>query len=101
MNAFSTEERRRYDALRAAVTKAIVEVSELAHGYRSRLGDGVAVGDVGEWMALERRCCPFLEIGLRLEEGGAVWVDMTGRPGVKEILQSEFEIFRVSGPRTS
>jgi hypothetical protein len=90
MAAFSTEERDRHHALRAKVTGAIDQVVELPNGFRSRLSRGATAAEVGEWMSLEQRCCPFLDIGLRLDAGGTMWLELTGRPGVKSLLESEF-----------
>ena len=90
MTAFSAEERGRYDALRAKVTGAIDQVVELPNGFRSRLGHGVTAAEVGEWMSMEQQCCAFLDLGLRLGEGGLLWLDLTGRPGVKGLLEREF-----------
>jgi len=69
---------------------AIEQVVELPNGFRSRLGHGVTAGEVGEWMSMEQRCCAFLDLYLRLEEGGTVWLELTGRPGVKALIKSEF-----------
>ncbi len=95
MAAFSTEERDRYHALRARVTAAIDQVVELPNGFRSRLSHGATAAEVGEWVSMEQRCCAFLDIGLRLEQGGTMWLELTGRPGVKELLESEFAVFSV------
>ena len=94
MAAFSAEERDRYDALRAKVTGAIDQVVELPNGFRLRLGHNVTPAEVGEWMSMEQRCCAFLDIGLRLGEGGTMWLELTGRPGVKELLEATFRISR-------
>jgi hypothetical protein len=93
MNAFTADERRRYDALRAKVTGAIDRVTELPNGFRCRLGLLVTAGEAAEWMALEQRCCPFLTLTLELEEG-ATWLALTGGAGVKDVLESEFDVLR-------
>lgn len=97
MNAFTEDERRRY-ALRATVTAAINRVVDLPNGYRVRLGQGVTSGEVGEWMSLEQRCCPFLTLTLELQEDGAIWLAVTGRPGVQKVLESEFAALSVNKP---
>ena len=98
MTAFTDDERRRYEALRAKVTGAVDQVAELPNGYRVRLGPSVTSGEAGEWMALEQRCCPFLSLTLELAEGTAMWLALTGRAGVKEVLESEFAVLRVNKP---
>jgi hypothetical protein len=98
MNAFAADERQRYDALRARVTASIVRVAELPNGYRVQVGESVTSAEAGEWMALEQRCCPFLCLTLELEDAGAMWLVLTGRPGVKDVLESEFAALRVNRP---
>lgn len=46
---------------------------------------------VAEWAVMERACCPFFDIELRLErEGGPFWLRLTGREGVKKFIREEF-----------
>jgi hypothetical protein len=97
MTAFTDDERRRYEALRAKVTGTIDQVAELPNGYRVRLGTSVTSGEAGEWMSLEQRCCPFLTLTLE-KESGEIWLALTGRPGVKDVLESEFAVLRVNKP---
>ena len=43
-----------------------------------------------EFIALERLCCPFFGFGLGIErEGGAAWLTLTGREGVKPFIMAE------------
>jgi len=88
MSAFSPDERQRYDALRAKVMNAIEDVIEMPSGFRGRFGPGIVASDIAEWMALERRCCPFLELGLRLTLDGSQWLELEGGAGVKEVVQN-------------
>jgi len=38
----------------------------------------------------ERLCCPFFGFGLRIKpEGGAVWLSLTGRDGIKPFIRAE------------
>ena len=38
----------------------------------------------------ERLCCPFFGFALHVEpEGGALWLSLTGRDGVKPFIQAE------------
>ena len=46
-------------------------------------------GDVVEWFLLEKRCCPFLRLGLGLEPGDErPRITLCGGPGVKQFLAS-------------
>jgi hypothetical protein len=97
MSAFSPDERRRYHALRPTVMNALEDVIETPNGFRGRVGPGVLAGEIAEWMALERRCCPFLELGLRLTADGGRWLELQGGTGVKELVQAGFAGLRAHG----
>ena len=66
----------------------IQERQELVNGYAFRLPPDPAIGaKIIEYIALERRCCPFFTFVLEFEaEGGALWWKITGPEGSKEIL---------------
>jgi hypothetical protein len=37
------------------------------------------------------KCCPFFEIDLNVErEQGGLWLRLTGREGVKQLIRAEF-----------
>ena len=45
---------------------------------------------VAEFIANERLCCPFFGFTVEIEpEGGALWLHLTGRDGVKPFIQAE------------
>jgi hypothetical protein len=47
--------------------------------------------EIGEWIENERKCCPFLDFQLNVDcDGGAVHLALTGGPGVKDFLLSDF-----------
>ena len=94
MTAFSMDERQRYQTLRTKVMNAIEEVLETPSGFRGRVGQSVQPGEIAEWMSLERRCCPFLDLGLCLTGDRGQWLEMHGGPDVKELLRAEFEVLR-------
>lgn len=80
-------EKLRYEALRGAMKAAVEEIRELAEGYAARLRpDPALFRQVAEWITLERRCCPFLGLALNWSEGDAVWLSLTGGPGIKAFL---------------
>lgn len=58
-------------------------------GYAFRF-DGNAWADLSRWIDNERRCCPFLRFDLEiLPEEEAIWVRLSGPPGVHAFLDSE------------
>jgi hypothetical protein len=87
VDVFDDVERARYEALRTAMKAAVAECHELPNGYAIRLAsDPDLFRDVAEWVALERRCCPFLALGLEWSMNDNVWLNVTGGPSVKAFL---------------
>ena len=74
-----------------AVFGAVQEIRELPDGYSFRLANETALLlKVADFLAKERLCCPFFGFALQIEaEGGAVWLSLTGREGVKPFIQAE------------
>jgi hypothetical protein len=92
MSVFSPEDKKRYTALARKLAKAIVARRELEGGYALQVALGkITIGELGDWMSLESRCCRFLEIALE-PEGPEFWLRLTGRPGTKEFLKRELGI---------
>jgi hypothetical protein len=53
----------------------------------------MALGEVGEWMEMERRCCRFLAFQLSASGNQAGWrLTLTGPEGAKAVLQAEFAV---------
>jgi hypothetical protein len=45
---------------------------------------------LGEFIQLERQCCPFLRFQLTVEPGGGpIWLELTGPPGTRDFLANE------------
>ena len=92
-SALNAEQRRRhFDELGPKLRMLILHTHELADGYEFQFpGDGPTFQLIAEWTAGEHVCCPFFDIDLRLDrEGGATWIRLTGRPGTKEFIRSDF-----------
>lgn len=91
--ALTPEARKRhFDELGPALRDMRRGVRELPDGFEFEFPSDVASFRlVSEWMAGEHLCCPFFDIDLRLErEGGALWLRLTGREGVKQFIKSDF-----------
>ena len=90
--ALSPETRtRHFDELGPALLKLKKIARELADGYEFEFpANNHTYQLLTEWMFQERLCCPFFNIDLRLESGdGPMWLRLTGRPGVKEFIQTD------------
>ena len=94
MKAMNAGQRQRYDVLVKQLQNTIQEIKELPDGYAFRLpSETSTVKDAAEWITYERLCCPFFDFGLEVERnGGAMWLRLTGREGVKPFIKSEFGI---------
>ena len=86
------EIKRHFNDLGPALRKIKTGVKELPDGYAFRFpNDPKTFAMLSEWIEQERRCCPFFDIALRVEhENGPVWMELTGRPGTKEFVKSDF-----------
>jgi hypothetical protein len=90
LNALTPEERDRRQMFLNAVERTIVGRCELASGFELRFDAArLDLAALGEWIALERRCCPFLHFRLDIEPTGKIVLALTGGSGVKEFLRAE------------
>lgn len=88
----AAQRKRHFDELGPKLRSMVLQARELPSGYEFRFpGDLPTFELIAEWSAGEHRCCPFFDIDLRLDrEGGATWIQLTGRPGVKEFIRTDF-----------
>ena len=65
---------------------------ELPDGLLFRLNpSAMTLVELAGWVDEERRCCPFLDFHIALErESAGLKLTLTGRPGVKDFLLSDF-----------
>ncbi len=85
MAALSDEQRKRILVLIKQIRAAGQELRELADGYSLRLpAESEMIKDVSEWITLERLCCPFFPFEMEVEqEGGPMWIRLTGAKALK------------------
>ena len=74
-DAIEPSQRKQHSATAKFVVAAVNAVRELPNGYACHLPNASAMlRKVGEFIALEQLCCPFLGFTLQVErEAGAVW----------------------------
>ncbi|HEY2487750.1 MAG TPA: hypothetical protein VGI36_21620 [Candidatus Binataceae bacterium] len=91
LNALTPAERERRRTLVGALAQAIVDRAEVDHGFELRVDAAkLDLPALAEWIALERRCCPFLNFTIELAAGdGPVTVALSGADGVKDFLRAE------------
>ena len=91
MTAIAAEYRDEHAANTDKLFRAVQEIRELPNGYSFRLpNQSDILVTAAQFIALERLCCPFFGFGLEVErEGGAIWLSLTGRDGVKPFIMAE------------
>lgn len=91
MSAIAPDERPQHVATIRQVFAATQEIQELPDGYTFRLpNDALVLLKIAEFITRERLCCPFLGFAVEVEEeGGPVWLRLTGREGAKAVIRAE------------
>jgi hypothetical protein len=88
--ALDESQRARQKTLLAIIQKKVMKTEELSHGYALKLpNDHATFLEAAEWVSLERKCCAFAEFNLEWRLDDSVWVKLTGKEGVKEVLAAE------------
>jgi hypothetical protein len=90
--ALTPEQRKRQPELGKILGSSLLGIQELADGFEFEFSyDTANYQALTEFTPLERACCPFFDISIRLErEGGKLWWGLTGREGVKQFIPAEF-----------
>lgn len=94
LKSLSRSERSAHEKLAGEVRGAVEEVRELEAGYAFRLPTEKLV-TAARWIALERRCCPFFAFTVEVgQNGGPLWISITGGEGVKAFLRDTLGLAR-------
>ena len=73
-----------------AIAQTIIGRNELANGFELSFDSATLdLAVLGEWIGLERRCCPFLHFRIDIAPAGKIALALTGASGVKEFLRAE------------
>ena len=82
----------RGEELARGLFTAVEEVAELPDGYGYRFSsESSQLEPLLEFIAAERRCCPFLTFELAFEpHGGPLWLRLRGSPQVKAFIAEAF-----------
>jgi hypothetical protein len=87
LGAFDAGESHRYSQHRQAIRAATRQIKELSDGYALQLpGTPDAFLNAAQWILLEHRCCPFLNLKVELTSENEVWLSITGPDGIKQFL---------------
>ena len=61
------------------------------YGFRFAPGS-VSVAELADWVANEKKCCPFFDFDIQAERNGTLMLKLSGSDGVKPFIRSEFWI---------
>ena len=91
MSAIAINERAGHLAKTDKLFRVVQEIRELPNGYSFKLpNDSDLLLTAAGFISLERLCCPFFDFNLEVEsKGGALWLSLTGRDGVKPFIMAE------------
>jgi|SRR5215213_1987318 len=91
LSDLSTDQREREQALLAKFRKELTQESETEDGvWFSLTADPEELSSLGEFLGLERLCCPFLTFRLEVTQEEACRLHISGPPGTKEFVLMEF-----------
>lgn len=92
LTALDAEQRRREDVLLKEHLASIREVKERVDGYSFRYPADIGLfARMAELVALEHRCCPFLDFQLEWSRTqDEPWLHVTGGARVKEFVIDTF-----------
>jgi hypothetical protein len=92
MTALSSEQRARHHELAALLQSSLAAIHELLDGYEFEFPwYADAYKALAEITSLEHACCPFFDIGIRIEsESNRLFWRLTGREGIKPFIRAEF-----------
>ncbi len=88
MGALTKSERAAHEKLSAALLGGIQERKELGNGFAFRL-PATSLVHAAQWVANERKCCPFFVFRIDVAGNEEVWLSLTGPEGVKPFIVAE------------
>jgi hypothetical protein len=88
LNVLTAAERKREKTLLDLVRSTSIAKEETVDGYMLLFPDDpILLAQIGEFLSLERRCCPFFTFQLTAgAEKGLISLHISGREGVKAFL---------------
>ena len=92
MSALAPAERLAHGQTTEKLSRLVSGVDEFSDGYRLTFPNETrTITLIGQFVAYERLCCPFLNFGLEVgARQDSIRLSLTGPENVKEFLQAEF-----------
>jgi len=94
IKALAPAERAHHKQLTEKLISSRTEIVEGEKGYEFQFDPlVVSIAELADWAAAESKCCPFFDFHIDLErEGSLVCLRLTGDPGIKHFILSEFQL---------
>jgi hypothetical protein len=91
LSNLNSDQRRREQALLAKFRRQLIRDSEAEDGiWFSLAAHPEELAELGEFLGLERLCCPFLTFRLEVTQEESCRLLISGPPGAKEFVLMEF-----------
>jgi hypothetical protein len=91
LSRLDTEARQREQTLLAWFRESYGNAVWTGSEYRLDINaDRSSLAQLGELLALERLCCPFLTFRIEVDRGDIATLAISGREGVKGFIEAEF-----------
>lgn len=89
LSALDSDARAEHGQISKAVLGSVTSIREQPGGYAFRLPtESEMIRKATAFVARERQCCPFFDFALEVgRDGGAVWLGVSGREGVKQYVK--------------
>lgn len=87
----SAELRARREGVIAELRKKVLETVETTYGYAFKFaGSDATLGELMVFIQAERQCCGFFTFKLGIQDTESpIWLEVSGRSGVKSFIKEE------------
>jgi hypothetical protein len=94
VKALNSAERASHKLLTDKLIAGRKKIVETPQGYEFQFNPSkVSIAELADWVAKERKCCPFFDFHIDLEEEGRLLcLRLSGEAGVKEFIRMEFKV---------
>ena len=91
MNVFTPVQCEQHIQTTRQLFQTVQNIQEAENGFGFTLPNGSDIIKIGEFIANERRCCPFLRFTLTIEpDPKSITLLLSGPIGTQEFLREEF-----------
>jgi len=92
--ALNPTERSAHTQLSEKLISSRKRIVETEKGYEFQFNStDISLAELAQWVVAEAKCCPFFDFHIDLEEKGSLLcLRLTGEPGIKDFIRSQFPI---------